>query len=69
MTTEPNRIGLCFCCRHMRVVRTGRGSAFYLCQHSAVDPSYPKYPRLPVIRCAAYRAKDEPQEPSGHPRR
>jgi len=38
----------------MRVVRTERGSAFYRCARAAEDPRFPKYPRLPVIRCAGY---------------
>jgi hypothetical protein len=27
---------------------------FYLCQLSKVDPSFPKYPRLPVLKCSGY---------------
>jgi hypothetical protein len=25
-----------------------------MCERSKTDPSYPKYPRLPVKRCAGY---------------
>jgi hypothetical protein len=38
----------------MRKMESDRGSIFYLCQRSATDPSFPKYPRLPVLRCAGY---------------
>ena len=39
---------------HIRRVTSDRGSVFYLCQLSKVDPSFPKYPRLPVLECAGY---------------
>lgn len=44
--------GLCDSCRHQRVVRNTRGSAFSMCERSKTDPRYPKYPRLPVTECA-----------------
>jgi hypothetical protein len=47
--------GLCASCRHARVVRTER-SAFWLCERSRVDPAFPRYPRLPVLRCRGYEA-------------
>ncbi len=48
------RIGLCAECRFARIIVSDRGSRFYFCDKSAVDPSFPKYPRLPVLRCAGY---------------
>jgi hypothetical protein len=47
--------GLCADCQNAREIRSSRGSVFYLCEYSAIDPAYPKYPRLPVLKCAAYR--------------
>lgn len=47
--------GLCDTCVCCRVVRSDRGSVFYLCERSFTDPSFPKYPRLPVLECAGYR--------------
>jgi hypothetical protein len=47
-------IGLCETCRHARVIRSDRGSVFYLCQLSFTDPSFSKYPRLPVMECGGY---------------
>lgn len=46
--------GLCEGCVHVRVVENRRGSRFYLCQLSEVDPRFPKYPRLPVLQCIGY---------------
>jgi hypothetical protein len=43
----------------MRWITSDRGSAFYLCQLSATDPKFPKYPRLPVIECSGYDPKPE----------
>lgn len=45
--------GLCATCTHRRVIRTQR-SVFYLCQRSFTDARFPKYPRLPVLRCIGY---------------
>jgi hypothetical protein len=39
----------------MRRVTSDRGSVFYLCELSKVDPSFPKYPRLPVLECRGYK--------------
>ena len=46
--------GLCDSCRHQRVIRNTRGSSFSLCERSRREPAYPKYPRLPVVRCAGW---------------
>jgi hypothetical protein len=48
-------VGLCFDCEHSRVIRSDRGSIFYLCRLSATDPRFVKYPRLPVLSCPGYR--------------
>lgn len=47
--------GLCGHCIHMREVKSDRGSTFYRCSLSDVDPGFPKYPRLPVLQCPGYR--------------
>jgi hypothetical protein len=60
------RNGLCDSCRHQRVVRNTRGSAFSLCERSKADPRYPKYPRVPVLECPGYErrgAEGEAREP------
>jgi hypothetical protein len=47
-------VGLCDSCRHARPIESDRGSVFFLCELSANDPRFPKYPALPVIRCPGY---------------
>ena len=59
MTAVPPRVGLCDSCRNVRIVRS-RTSTFYLCELSAVDPAFPRYPGLPVLRCRGY----EPAHPA-----
>jgi 3-isopropylmalate/(R)-2-methylmalate dehydratase large subunit len=51
--------GLCETCRHARVVVSARGSRFVLCGLAAVDPRFPKYPRLPVVQCEGYAPPDK----------
>jgi hypothetical protein len=52
------KAGLCDTCRHQRVVRTTRGSAFSLCLRSKAEPdAYPRYPRLPVTECRGWEAR------------
>jgi hypothetical protein len=62
--------GLCETCANVRIVQSGKGSRFYLCRLSAVDPAFPRYPRLPVLRCRGYTPADsaivpEASEPAG----
>jgi hypothetical protein len=57
-------VGLCADCRFMRRIESDRGSTFYLCERSATDARFPKYPRLPVVQCVGYepsRPKDKEQ--------
>ncbi|HYJ80283.1 MAG TPA: hypothetical protein VEW03_11800, partial [Longimicrobiaceae bacterium] len=54
----PPSAGLCASCANVRVVETRRGSRFYLCMLSEVDPRFPKYPGIPVLSCAGYRAAE-----------
>jgi hypothetical protein len=51
---EPDA-GLCATCLHARRIESDRKSVFYLCQHALVDATFPKYPRLPVMRCAVHQ--------------
>lgn len=46
--------GLCDTCKHQKLVRNTRGSAFSMCLRSRTDARYPKYPRLPVKECPGY---------------
>ncbi|MCA1554416.1 MAG: hypothetical protein LC737_08560 [Chloroflexi bacterium] len=47
-------VGLCRTCLNHRVITSSKGSNFYLCALSERDPRFPKYPRLPVVRCDGY---------------
>jgi len=51
----PTKVGLCERCVHARRIASSRGSLFYLCGLSEVDSTFPRYPRLPVLRCAGFR--------------
>jgi hypothetical protein len=52
------RAGLCDSCQHQRIVKSGRGSVFSLCERHKAEPErYPKYPRLPVVSCPGYEEK------------
>jgi hypothetical protein len=62
-TAERDRAGLCAACRHARRIESDRGSVFYQCGLSATDPQFPKYPRLPVVRCSGYAPAAEPSPP------
>ena len=42
----------------MRRIESDRGSIFYLCERSATDARFPKYPRLPVLQCVGYERLD-----------
>jgi hypothetical protein len=48
------RIGLCATCHHSRTVEARSGSDFRFCSKAKTELSYPKYPPLPVTRCAGY---------------
>ena len=41
---------LCHRCMHLRLVRSGRGSTFLMCQ----EPSLPKYTAQPVRACGGF---------------
>jgi 3-isopropylmalate/(R)-2-methylmalate dehydratase large subunit len=55
VTVIPIDPGLCATCRHARRITSARGSTFLRCGLAAVDPRFPKYPRLPVLACDGYR--------------
>ena len=57
MKVDP---GLCASCAHHRRIESDRGSVFWLCERSASDPRFPKYPPLPVRACAGYEPEVAP---------
>jgi len=48
--------GLCFDCTYSRRIES-KAQDYYLCERSVSDPSFQKYPRLPVVRCMGYEPK------------
>ena len=48
---------LCDACRHLREVITPKGSRFLLCQLSATNPDYRKYPPQPIVACAGFEQR------------
>jgi len=52
--------GLCGGCRHSRRIETRAGSIFWLCERAATDPTFPRYPALPVLSCRGFEPAPEP---------
>ena len=50
--------GLCKKCRHLELSRSER-SVFVRCALSRTDPSYPRYPALPVLSCDGFDRQPE----------
>ena len=56
--------GLCPHCAHVRTVGNRRGSVFYMCELGKTDPRFPRYPALPVLRCAGFEPSSAPEDRS-----
>jgi hypothetical protein len=52
---------LCETCSHMREIHTAR-SRFLLCELSATDAVYPKYPPQPIVRCDGYQPRGKAEQ-------
>lgn len=57
MPPPPNP-GLCATCTHLRRIESDRGSQFFLCQLALTDPTFRKYPRIPVLQCDGHQSKN-----------
>lgn len=55
--------GLCATCRHAAILAS-RSSAFLRCGMAEIDPSFPRYPRLPVVACRGYEAMSGAGDPA-----
>ncbi|MGD0198888.1 MAG: hypothetical protein ABSC56_13415 [Solirubrobacteraceae bacterium] len=67
MNRDPARLrlapdaGLCGSCVHQRLVPNTRGSVFSLCERSRGEPErFVRYPRLPVLACDGFAAREAP---------
>jgi hypothetical protein len=52
--TCPPNAGLCAECAHLRLVGSPGRSTFVMCGRARTDPSFARYPRLPVLACAGF---------------
>jgi hypothetical protein len=59
-TDIPESAGLCSQCRHARLIVSDKGHAFIRCGRSDSEPSYDRYPRLPVLECAGVEPDPPP---------
>jgi hypothetical protein len=56
LATHP---GLCAACEHLNLLASPR-SVFVRCAKAAADPTFPRYPPLPVTSCRGYRPAAPP---------
>jgi hypothetical protein len=54
---EEAAVGLCASCRHAAAHESPRGSVFWRCLRADDDPSYQRYPPLPVQACAGHEPR------------
>lgn len=58
--------GLCDRCAYQQLVPNTRGSVFSLCRRSREEPErFPRYPRLPVLRCDGFTERADVGAPGG----
>jgi hypothetical protein len=51
-------VGLCEDCRFAATVKNERGSVFFLCELSRSNTRFARYPRLPVLVCPGFGARE-----------
>jgi len=56
--SREEHVGLCARCKHVKLIRSNRGSDFYQCLRAAVDPTYARYPVLPKLECQGFEEKE-----------
>jgi rhodanese-related sulfurtransferase len=49
-----SRVGLCARCVHEKLIRSSKHSTYHLCLMSVFDPSFARYPTLPVRECEGF---------------
>jgi hypothetical protein len=49
---------ICSKCKNLRVIQSGKGSLFLLCQSSAISQGWPKYPPQPLSRCPHFNMSE-----------
>jgi len=63
VVSQRGYAGLCASCIWTRIVESAKGSVFFFCEMSKQDPTFPKYPRLPVVRCRGFEPRPRPHTP------
>lgn len=53
-----NRLGQCANCRFMREQPTLRGATFFRCARADEDPTFIRYPAIPVRDCPGFESPD-----------
>jgi hypothetical protein len=61
----PFAQSLCWRCREVRKIVSGRGSIFLMCQRGLTEASWPKYPAQPVRNCRHFQAAAIPTTTHG----
>lgn len=59
-TLDSGLAGLCASCANAHLITSSKGSTFIRCDLSFRDPRFPRYPPLPVLRCAGYTPTSVP---------
>lgn len=54
---------LCGRCQQHRLITSGKGSQFLMCQIGLAEPSWPKYPPQPVYSCRQFQPLSMPPAP------
>jgi len=42
---------------HQKLIHNTRGSTFSMCLKAREDKAFPKYPRMPVVRCRGHEPR------------
>jgi hypothetical protein len=65
-------VGLCSICRFAKTQRSSKEHTFWRCQRADSEPSFRRYPPLPVSECAGFEPDDSgsrvPPDLSNRPR-
>lgn len=51
---DISHVGLCLDCEYSKHVEAKEDAVYFLCHRFFTDPTFPKYPRLPVLGCSGY---------------
>ena len=58
---DISHVGLCLDCKYSKHVEAKEDTVYFLCHRFFTDPTFPKYPRLPVLLCSGYVKLQHPE--------